>query len=150
MYSNTERDPKCSSMCLIREMKDVNLSEVQGIEKLGGQYSWIDDYDYEDGSEYKKKMLIHDKYTYGFNCEDVIMTVTFDSGYYIVEFLTDLPLDMIITRNLGFKPETMTLKEAIRDFLDGSLSDGIGENEIGIVSYNNTTHEVWFGDVIEI
>ena len=44
----------------------------------------------------------------------------------------------------------MTLKEAIVWALQGQLSDGIGENEIGYIEYEGEKYDVWFGDLIEI
>ena len=78
-----------------------------------------------------------------------------DSGKsgWIISPLSNLQLSTIVSYHNGygeaFKKE-VTLKEAIIDFLDGCLSDGIGENPIGKVVYNHTTHDVWLGKLIEI
>lgn len=148
MYSNSEHDPRSKSTCLIRNMEDIDISQVHGIERLGGQYSWIFNYtEYYSNPIEAEKMFAHDKKCYGFNYKEVIMDVIFnDSGYYIAEFLSIFPLDTMVTRG----SDNVTLKEAIKDFLDGQLSDGVGENEIGVVSYNYTTYDVWLGDAIEI
>lgn len=153
MYSNSEYDPRNKSMCLIRNMEDIDVSQVHGIEKLGGQCSWISNYtEYYSNPIEVEKMFARDKKYHGFNYKEVVMDVVFnDGGYYVAEFLSILPLDTMVTRdNYYDRSEAITLKEAIKDFLDGQLSDGVGENEIGIVSYNNTTHDVWLGDAIEI
>ena len=153
MYSDTEFNPKYKGTCLIRNMEDLNISEVKGIEKLSGQYCWIYDcYKWERKNDVAK-FLKYDKETYGFNIDDVIMEVKFNNGYYLVEIVTNKPLSSIVTYNNGYKngPTTRTsLKQAIISFLNGCLSDGIGENPIGSVTYNHTTHEVWLGDLIEI
>lgn len=158
MYSDTERDPKDSNSCLIRKMEDLeDISQVSGIEKLGGQYCWIYDYD-TYCSHYTEEEVdkFYEDYrkSNGFCLRDVLMSVTFKDGYYLAEFLTELPLDKEVVLIHGHgkwrREYRMTLKKAIKDFLDGHLSDGIGENPIGYVSYNYTTHEVTLGDAEEI
>ena len=37
----------------------------------------------------------------------------------------------------------LTLKEAVVDFLEGCIWDGIGENEIGYIMYQNYKCDVW-------
>lgn len=148
MYSCTENDPTYPNRCLVRNMEDVDVSEVKGVEELSGQYCWIYNY---DEAENCGRLYENEKKTYGFNLREVVMKVVFIAGYYLAEFTTELSLDTIVTRDLGYKnPETMTLKEAIKAFLDGCISDGIGENEIGKVTYNSTTHDVWLGEATEI
>lgn len=152
MFSDTEVDPNNKNSCLIRNMCDLNICEVNGVERLLGQYCWIRNY-YKWDCGNVDEMLQYDKRCYGFNINDVIMEVTFDNGYYIIDLLSNLPLSTIVSYHNGygeaFKKE-VTLKEAIIDFLDGCLSDGIGENPIGKVVYNHTTHDVWLGKLIEI
>ena len=81
------------------------------------------------------------------------MEVKFENGYYIAEFLTELPLDSIVyVYKDRYNPKGIkkTLKEAIINFLEVQLMDGIGENPIGEVNYNYTTHEVYLGNYKEI
>lgn len=151
MFSETELDSKGN--CLERVMEEVeDISEVKGVERLSGQYCWIYDYssnfskpeDVEEGFAFEKKH-------HGFNLREVVMDVRFEKGYYVAEFLSDLPLDSKVTVSDGCPWEKeVTLKEAITDFLEANLSDGIGENEIGKVHYNFTDHEVWLGLAEEI
>lgn len=151
MYSNTEIDPRTNSMCLVRKMADIDTSAVQGIDELFGVGSWLQDYkDYSSNQEEIERMLRLDKENYGFNSSEVIMDVKFSEGYYIIEFLSDLPFNTPVNRHNWFSSDTVSLKEAIKSWFDGQLSDGIGENQIGTVSYGGTTHEVWLGDAIEI
>lgn len=153
MYSDTEIDPNCNHQCLIRKMSDVDISQVSGINTLSGQYCWI--YDYDNNYSDKKDIELgykHDKEWHGFNLKEVIMYTTFKDGHYIAEFATEMPLESIVTlkRYKDSDGVKMTLKDAIKEFLDGNLSDGIGENPIGTVGYNFTTHEVWLGKYKEI
>lgn len=153
MYSETEYDPEDPDSSLIRKMEDLDTKLVHGKEKLRGQgYSWIFDYDTEYSSRGKEAIdgyYSRDKKFYGFNQREVMMDVTLVDGYYLVEFVTEIPLDQMVTLTRDYEDfisiREMTLKEAILEYLEGYLSDGIGENPIGRVSYNFTEHEVWLG-----
>lgn len=154
MYSETENDPEDPDSCLIRKMEDLDTTLVHGKEKLRGQgYSWIFDYDTHYSSRGKEVIdgyYSRDKKFYGFNQREVMMDVTLVDGYYLAEFVTEIPLNQVVTLTRDYGDFTsvreMTLKEAILEYLEGCLSDGIGENPIGRVSYNFTEHEVWLGN----
>ena len=151
MYSHTEVDSKGN--CLMRVMEDIDVSQVKGIEKLGVPDCWIFDYDKSHCYDKKKveEMYAFAKKSDGFNLREVVMDCYFKDGYYIAEFLTEKPLSTIVTYDKGYDTvNEVTLKEAIEAFLDGNLSDGIGENPVGVVSYNKTTHDVWLGEKEEI
>ena len=45
---------------------------------------------------------------------------------------------------------TITLNAAVIFALEGQLSDGIGENELGYIEYDGEEYDVWFDDLIEI
>ena len=130
---------------------DVNMDEIDfhsiskyDIEKLDGQYDWIDAWMNRD---YDKKMA-------GFNNEDVTMEVVYDNGYYFVTLVSEKPFDTIVKNNQYFSSdgpwEEVTLKEAVIRFIEGCLSDGIGENEIGRITYQGHRCDVWLGNLIEI
>ena len=143
MYSWDERDPIRPSCCLVLEMPSLDITKIYGISSLSGLGCWIRDWGSEKDHRWEER-------AYGFSIKTVVMDVRFSAGYYIAEFLSDLPLETIVTRNCLGRPETMTLKEAIKDFLDGCLMDGIGENEIGQVEYNSHKYDVWLGRATEI
>lgn len=151
MLSDTELNKYGS--CLERFMPDLDISQIKGIEKLFGQYDWIRDWGNYDPETAKKYREI-EKRDSGFNDEEVTMNVFFKDGYYIVHILSVLPLNTPVTWDHGYHyPDCLrkgTLKDAIIDYLNGCLSDGIGENPIGTVWYNNTSHEVWLDKLIEI
>lgn len=156
MMSMTEiaTDPKSPYGCVVRKMEELNISEIGNINNLSGQYCWIHDYyEYEHNEKIRNKMLQHDKYCDGFNIDDVIMDVTFKDGYYLIEVVTNEPLSTVVTYDKGYgiqSVKTVTLKDAIITYLNGCLSDGVGENPIGYVTYNHTEHEVWLGELVEI
>ena len=131
--------------------KDVLLSEldsskIRGVEDLYDcQFNWITDNNDDKEDEYCK-------FAHGFDSSEVIMTATLKDYDYILEILSDKPLNSSVTFNKFGGPEivTMTLKEAVVWALQGQLSDGIGENEIGYIEYEGEKYDVWFGDLIEI
>lgn len=124
---------------------EFNKINSYDIEKLDGQYDWIDAW---LNREYDKKMA-------GFNNEDVLMEVIYDKGNYIITLVSDKPFDTIVKNNRYFSSdgpwEEITLKEAIERFLEGCIWDGIGENEIGYIKYQFEELEVWMShNLIEI
>lgn len=126
---------------------DLDLSEVHGLEKLYGQYNWITD----DDKQYWKS----DKFCHGFDGSEVWMDVELKDGYYILEIVSEMPLNSNVTfHKYGSSDNqdivTMTLKEAIIFALNGQLSDGIGENEIGRITYQGKRYDVLLGELIEI
>ena len=152
LISNTEPDPECKYTALTRKLENLDIAKVEGINTLDGQYCWIHDYRkwYSD-ENYVNKMLKSYKDANGFNIDEVIMEVTMsDEGFYIAEIITNEPLDKIVFVNKWKSNMTMTLRDAIISFLNGCLYDGIGENPIGTVKYNHTTHSVWLGKLEEI
>lgn len=130
---------------------EVNMDELDfnsilpyDIDCLDGQYDWIDAWRNRD---YDKKMG-------GFNNKDVIMEVVYDKGNYIVTLVSDKPFDTIVKNNRYFSSsdtwEEVTLKEAVVRFLEGCISDGIGENEIGHIRYQGRDCDVFMGGLIEL
>ncbi len=123
---------------------DFNSISKDELDNLFGQYDWIDVC--LDG-DYYKKML-------GFNNKDVLMDVVYSKGYYFVTLVSDKPFNTMVLNNQFCSSDgpwdKITLKEAVIRFLEGSLSNGIGENEIGSVTYQHEKCEVWLGDLIEI
>jgi hypothetical protein len=123
------------------KFNDINIKDI---ENLDGQYDWIKAWRYR---EYDRKMG-------GFNSNDVLMSVTYDKGNYIVMLLSEKPFDTIVKNNhyysLNGPWEDITLKEAIIRFLEGCISDGIGENSIGTITYHNENAEIWLGNLIEM
>ena len=128
-------------------LSDLEFNSINpyDIEKLDGQYDWIEEW---LNSEYDKKMA-------GFNHEDVLMEVVYDKGNYIITLVSDKPFDTIVKNNRYFSSdgpwEEITLKEAIERFFEGCIWDGIGENEIGHIKYQFEELEIWMShDLIEI
>lgn len=130
---------------------EINMDEIDfnsiipyDIENLEGQYDWIDAW---MDREYDKKMA-------GFNNKDVQMEVIYEKGNYIVTLVSDKPFDTIVRNNRYYSSndqwEEITLKEAVIRFIEGCISDGIGENEIGQIVYQGETCDVWLGELIEI
>ena len=123
---------------------DFNSLYKDEIEALRGQYDWID---VCLDADYHKQML-------GFNNNDVLMEVLYDKGFYFVTLVSDKPFSTMVLNNRYFSSDgpwdKITLKEAVIRFLEGSLSDGIGENEIGYITYQYEKCDVWLGDLIEI
>ena len=128
-------------------LSDLEFNSINhyDIEKLDGQYDWIEAW---RNSEYDKKMG-------GFSHEDVLMEVVYDKGNYIITLVSDKPFDTIVKNNRYFSSngpwEEITLKEAIERFFEGCIWDGIGENEIGHIKYQFEELEIWMShDLIEI
>ena len=150
MYSDTEVDSKGN--CLMRVMEELpDVENVVGINLLRVDDCWIHGYD-GYSKENQDKYYAYDRKVCGFSLKEVMEVYLDKRGYYIAEFLTEEPLTTEITFDPGGYGHicTMTLQEAIKNFLDGCLSDGIGENEVGVVKYNGTIHEVWLGEAEEI
>ena len=101
-----------------------------------GQYDWIAAWSYrEDDKEHN-----------GFNSQDVTMETVWKNGSYWLTVNSNIPFYTKVSRN----GKDCTLKEAIIIWLKGCISDGIGENEIGQVTYNNEDYDVWMDELIEI
>ena len=138
-----------ASLALGDGYRDVLLSElisskIHGMEDLYDcQFNWIT----EDG-----EASDCDKYCHGFDGSEVIMTATLKDYEYILEVLSDKPFNTLVTFHKfgGSQVVTMTLKEAVKWALEGQLSDGIGENEIGYIEYEGEKYDVWLGELIEI
>lgn len=125
-------------------LSELDSSKIRGMEDLYDcQFNWIT----EDGEENER-----DKFCHGFDGSEVLMTATLKDYDYILEILSDKPLNSSVTFNKfgGDEVVTMTLKEAVVWALQGQLSDGIGENELGYIEYEGEKYDVWFGDLIEI
>ena len=122
---------------VLMEEIDFNSINSKDIEELEGQYDWIEAW---HNSERDKKFG-------GFDNEDVKMEVVYDKGNYIITLVSEKPFDTIVKNNRYHSPsdlwEDVTLKEAIMRFLEGCIWDGIGENEIGQVTYQNYKCDVW-------
>ena len=131
------------------EYKDILLSEldyskIHGIENLDDcQFNWL---------TYDGVASEREKFSHGFDGSEVIMTATLVGCDYILEILSVKPFDSMVTFHKygGSEIVTMTLKEAVIFALEGQLSDGIGENELGYIEYDGEEYDVWFDDLIEI
>ena len=133
---------------VLMEELDFNSINPKDIEFLDGQYDWIEAW---RNREYDKKMG-------GFNNKDVKMEVTYDKGNYILTLVSEQSFCTIVRCNRYYSSDPneykeMTLKEAVEAFLEGCIWDGIGENEIGYITYQHQKCEVWFehsGKLIDI
>ena len=125
---------------------DFNSIPPGDIADLDGQYDWINAWRNRD---YDKKMG-------GFDNKDVTMEVTYDKGNYILTLVSRMPFNTIVRHNRYYTSnpndfKEVTLKEAIVNFLEGCIWDGIGENEIGKITYKGEKCDVWMNrDLIEI
>ena len=125
-------------------LSELNPSEIKGMDNLYDcQFNWLT----EDGVADEC-----DKACMGFDGSEVIMTATLKGYDYIIEVLSDKPFNTPVTFHKfgGDEIVTMTLKEAVILALEGQLSDGIGENELGYIEYQGEEYDVWFGDLIEL
>lgn len=119
-------------------MEDIDFNSISNkdIEDLDGQYDWIEAW---CDREFDKKY-------YGFDNKDVQMEVVYDKGNYIITLISEKSFNTIVKIHQGFSGEIekeLTLKEAIVDFLEGCIWDGIGENEIGYITYQGYKCDVW-------
>lgn len=115
---------------------DFNLITPKDIEELDGQYDWIEAWCYRE----------FDKHYHGFDNKDVQMEVVYDKGNYIITLVSKKSFDTIVKIYQGVRGEIekeLTLKEAVVDFLEGCIWDGIGENEIGYITYQGYKCDVW-------
>lgn len=125
-------------------MYETNLGELDlkqsDIDNLGGQYDWIDAW-------------VDDEY-HGFNNKDVLMEVIYEKGYYIVTLVSDKPFDTIVRNNRYCSSngpwDEVTLEEAVIRFINGCLSDGIGENPISYIRHQSEICDVWLGKLTEM
>lgn len=129
-------------------MYETNIGELNlaqsDIDNLDGQYDWIDAW---ADDEYDRKIM-------GFNNKDVLMEVIYEKGNYIVTLVSDKPFDTIV-RNNRYCSNTgpwdeITLEEAVVRYINGCLSDGIGENPISYIRYQGEVCDVWLGNLIEM
>lgn len=121
---------------VLMEEIDFNSISDKDIGDLDGQYDWIECW---CNREFDKKY-------HGFDNKDVQMEVVYDKGNYIITLVSDKPFDTIVKICQGFRGEIekeITLKETVKDFLEGCIWDGIGENEIGEVIYQDHKCDVW-------
>lgn len=128
---------------------DVNMDELDfnsisdyDIGNFDGQYDWIEAW---MDTDYDKEMA-------GFNSKDALMEVVYDKGNYMVTLVSEKPFSTIVVNHPYYSTDVrkITLKEAIVNFLEGCISDGIGENPIGHVMYQSELCEVWLGNLIEM
>ena len=115
---------------------DFNSITPKDIEELDGQYDWVEAWCNRE----------FDKQYHGFDNKDVQMEVVYDKGNYIITLVSEKSFDTIVKIHQGFRGEIekeLTLKEAVVDFLEGCIWDGIGENEIGYIMYQNYKCDVW-------
>lgn len=126
-------------------LSELNPSEIRGMENLYDcQFNWLT---LEDGVADEC-----DKNCMGFDGSEVTMSVTLKGYDYYLEIFSKKPFDTEVTFHKYGGPEivTMTLKEAVIFALEGQLSDGIGENELGYIEYDGKEYDVWLGGLIEI
>lgn len=115
---------------------DLKQSDIDG---LKGQFDWIDAWVHD---AFHRNML-------GFSNKDVLMEVIYENGYYIVTLVSDKPFDTIVRNNRyctydgSGSWDEITLEEAVVRFIKGCLSDGIGENPISYISYQDEVCDVW-------
>ena len=130
-------------------LHELELSEIHGLDKLFGQYNWL----VEDYSEYTNKEMANeyreaDKNFMGFNDLDIMADIKLKDAYYIIEIVAKTPLNTVVKVDGGRKE--MTLKDAIIWTIQGQISDGVGENELGYITYKGKKYDVWLEDPIEI
>lgn len=129
--------------CYMTNIGELDLKQSD-IDSLDGQYDWIDAWADE---EYDRQLM-------GFNNKDVLMEVVYDKGYYTVTLVSDKPFDTIVRynkyRSFNGPWEEVTLEEAIVKYINGCLSDGIGENPISYIRYQGEVCDVWLGNLIEM
>lgn len=121
---------------VLMEEIDFNSINSKDIEELDGQYDWIEAW---CNREFDKKY-------HGFDNKDVQMEVVYDKGNYIITLISEKSFNIIVKVHQGFRGEIekeLTLKEAVFDFLKGCIWDGIGENEIGEITYQGHKCDVW-------
>ena len=120
---------------ILMEELDFNSIVPMDIENLDGQYDWIEAWCYRE----------FDKQYHGFDNKDVQMEVIYDKGNYIITLVSNKPFDTILKVKEHYSNEfkEITLKEAVIDFLEGCIWDGIGENEIGYITYQGYKCDVW-------
>ena len=121
---------------VLMEEIDFNSISDKDIGDLDGQYDWIEAWCNRE----------FDKQYHGFDNKDVQMEVVYDKGNYIITLVSDKSFDTIVKMRQGFRGEIekeLTLKEAVVDFLEGCIWDGIGENEIGEITYQGYKCDVW-------
>ena len=123
-----------SNSVLLEEI-DFNSISDKDIEELDGQYDWVEAWCNRE----------FDKMYHGFDNKDVQMEVIYDKGNYIITLVSDKSFDTILKVKEHYSNEfkEITLKEAVVDFLEGCIWDGIGENEIGEVIYQGHKCDVW-------
>lgn len=122
--------------CYRTNLGELDLKQSD-IDNLGGQFDWIDAW---MNDAYHRNMR-------GFNNKDVLMEVIYEKGYYNVTLVSDKPFDTIVKNNRYGNSkapwEEVTLEEAVVRFIKGCLSDGIGENPISYISYQDEVCDVW-------
>lgn len=120
---------------VLMEEIDFNSISDKDIEDLDGQYDWIEAWCNRE----------FDKQYHGFDNKDVQMEVVYDKGNYIITLVSEKSFDTILKVKKHYSDgfREITLKEAVVDFLEGCIWDGIGENEIGYVMYQGCKCDIW-------
>ena len=120
---------------ILMEELDFNSIAPIDIENLDGQYDWIEAWCNRE----------FDKQYHGFDNKDVQMEVVYDKGNYIITLVSDKSFNTILKVKKHYSDgfREITLKEAVVDFLEGCIWDGIGENEIGEIVYQGYKCDVW-------
>ena len=120
---------------VLMEEIDFNSISDKDIGDLDGQYDWIEAW---CNREFDKKY-------HGFDNKDVQMEVVYDKGNYIITLVSEKSFDTIlkVQEHYSNNIKEITLKDAVVDFLEGCIWDGIGENEIGQLMYQGEKCDVW-------
>ena len=131
----------------VMNMEDMAYASIskEETDRLEGQYDWIDAW--RNGEYYKQDN--------GFDNKDVLMDVIYENGSYSITLLSEIPFDTVVKitdTDINGTNKTMglTLKDAVVYFIEGCISDGIGENEIGHITYHGEKGSVWMRELTPI
>ena len=127
-------------------LDDLDLTKIQGLDNFNCEYNWFGEDDYESDRQ---------SHSRGFGDTQVTMEVTRENGHYLLYIVSTLPFDTKVSfHKYGSYREsdkvTMPLKSAILWDIHGHLSDGIGENPVGIIRHDYQKYEVWLENKTKI
>lgn len=143
MYSYSDVD---SDTMYVDELDETSQNLI--CDKLMGAYDWLDRTDgYTKGSEdyiWQQKLMSYN----GFTNEDVTMSAEFKNGKLNVALVTDKNWnDMRDVNYYGDKSFSMSLLDCVKNVINGQLSDGIGENELGSIVYKDEKYDIWLAEI---
>lgn len=142
-YSVYNPDPKINHDTVYIDETD-DFTKLYGI---GFEWNWLnvgDGYSGKDRESHENYYKLH----YGYDDSDAYTEITYKDGFCCIELLANTPLNKHVTvyDSYGKKLITRTLFDWIKISINGSLSDGVGENPVGY--YNDRDNEVWLSDII--